>query len=235
MAEQADVGRLRPELWSPADGPAVAGASVAGCFAAFAPGEAGPGAAGDHAWVGAALLVAGGPAPVAITVVTTGRAGGPYVPGLLTMREGRMLHEALEQLIDEVGRPGVVMVDATGRDHPRRCGMAVHLGWALDVPTVGVTHRLLTGRDRAAPFLPRRGDWAPVRNPMTGGDASVEEEEVARWVCTRDGVRPLVAHAGWRTNAATAADLAVGTATVARTPEPLRLAREAARTARAAA
>jgi deoxyribonuclease V len=72
-------------------------------------------------------------------------------------------------------------------------------------------------------MLERAGETLPV---------VLDGEEVAAWVCTRDGVRPLVAHAAWRTDAATAAGVAVRTAVRARTPEPLRRARELARTAR---
>lgn len=230
VAQQAKVGRLEPAPWELPEE-----ARVAGCFVAFAQGEAGPGRAGDRAWAGAALMGLRGDVLTELgTAVVTARADGPYEPGLLALREGRMLHAALLELIEQVGRPDVLMVDATGRDHPRRCGVALHLGWALDVPTVGVTHRLLTGRERRPPPLARRGDWAPIAAVADEAAPGGRPQEVARWACTRDGVRPLVCHAGWRTDAATAAALAVRCATQARTPEPLRRAREVARTARGA-
>lgn len=218
--QQERVGRLQPEPWEPRGV-----MHVAGCFVAFARGEQGPGRAGDRAWVGAAMVRVepGGTdcdlREVARSVVE-GHAGGRYVPGLLAMREGAMLVAGLRALFEVSPAPDVVMVDATGRDHPRRCGMAVHIGWLLDLPTVGVTHRRLTGRSDEQPQLLHRGEAAPIG-------------EVARWVCTRDGVRPLVTHGAWRTAAEVAAELVVRTATAARTPEPLRLAREAARAARA--
>ena len=227
VAQQDRVGRLDPPSWVLPEE-----ARVAGCFVAFAQGEAGPGRAGDRAWVGAALMGVGGDGLSELgTAVVTGYADGSYEPGLLALREGRLLYAALLELLEHVGRPDVVMVDATGRDHPRRCGVALHLGWALDVPTVGVTHRLLTGRERRPPPLDHRGDWAPI-GAVVEAPPGEPPKEVARWVCTRDGVRPLVCHAGWRTEAATAADLVVRCATEVRTPEPLRRAREVARTAR---
>jgi deoxyribonuclease V len=64
----------------------------------------------------------------------------------------------------------------------------------------------------------------------------LESVEVARWVCTRNGVRPVVAHAGWRTDAETAAELVLMASTPAsRTPVPLQEARRVAREARALA
>jgi deoxyribonuclease V len=91
----------------------------------------------------------------------------------------------------------------------------------LDLPTVGVTHRplLAVGPEPG----PRRGDSSPLE---------LDGEEVARWVRTREGTRPVVVHAAWRTTPAIAADLVAGLRGYARTPEPLRLAREAARVAR---
>lgn len=217
--QQVEVGRLRPDPWFVPDR-----LSVAGCFVAFARGEEGPGHIGDHAWVGAAT-VSDPPGPVT-TAVTTDRAAGPYVPGLLALREGRMMQGALCGLFASAGRPDAVMVDATGRDHPRGCGLAVHLGWVLDVPTVGVTHRLLTDRHREPPELRARGDASPIE---------VRGEAVAAWVCTRDGARPVVVHAGWRTDVATALEATLRLTAGARTPEPLRVARRVAREARAAA
>lgn len=217
-AQQAEVGKLRPQLWHPRRS-----LSVAGCFVAFQRGEQGPGRRGDHAFVGASLVGEGGGPRRG--VVIEARADGPYVPGLLAMREGPMMLDALQGLIRVAGRPDLVMVDATGRDHPRRCGLAVHLGWALGLPSVGVTHRLLTDRHQDPPVLEKRGDAAPIE---------LHGEPVAAWVCTCDGVRPVVAHAGWRTDPATAVDIALRLAAGSRTPEPLREARRLAREARSA-
>lgn len=212
VAEQERLGGLDPPSWTPPER-----FTVAGCFVAFERGAEGPGHRGDPAWIGATLV---GPAGAATSRVVRGRAGARYEPGLLMAREGAMLLAAVEALPE---RPDVLLVDGTGRDHPRRAGVAVHLGSLLDLPTVGVTHRPLVA-DRTPPALARRGDSAVLR---------IDDDAVAAWVCTGDGLRPLVAHAGWRTGVGTAIEVVVGTATTARTPEPLRLAREAARRARA--
>ena len=73
-------------------------------------------------------------------VASSGPAGGPYLPALLALREGPLLEQAVRALPIA---PEVLVVNATGRDHPRRAGLALHLGAVLGVPTVGVTTRPL--------------------------------------------------------------------------------------------
>lgn len=213
---QEALARALPAPWHPGAGPFV----VAGCFVAFARGEQGPGHPGDHAWCGAALVDEQG--NVLDRVARPGVAGASYAPGMLARREGSMLLDVLEALGE---KPDVVMVDATGRDHPRRAGLALHLGAALDVPSVGVTHRPLVARG-AEPTDRTAGAVAPL---------FLDGEDVAHWVRTQTGVKPLVAHAGWRTDPSTAAEVVLRTTATARTPEPLRVARCVAREARSAA
>jgi deoxyribonuclease V len=119
-------------------------------------------------------------------------------------------------------RPEVLLVDATGRDHPRRAGLSLHLGAVLDVPTVGVTHRPLL----AAGVWPR--DERGATSPLT-----LDGAVVGCWLRTRRRTRPLAVHAAWRTDAVTAAWIVMAALTTTRTPEPLRVARRLARTARA--
>jgi deoxyribonuclease V len=150
--------------------------------------------------------------------VVTGKAAAAYVPGSLALREGALLEAAVRAL---AALPDVLLVDATGRDHPNRCGLALHLGAVLGVPTVGVTHRPLAAR----------GQW-----PQDEGGATsplvLGGERVGYWVRTRRGTRPLAVHAAWRTGPDTAVEVVLGAIAGARTPEPLRRAREAARRAR---
>jgi deoxyribonuclease V len=143
-----------------------------------------------------------------------------YEPGLLALREGAVLEAAVRALAEP---PDVLLVDATGRDHPRRAGLAVHLGAVLDLPTAGVTHRPLAAEGEWPPD--ERGACSPLR---LGG------EVVGYWLRTRAGTRPLAVYAAWRTEADTAADVVLATCR-ARTPEPLRAARRRAREARTAA
>jgi deoxyribonuclease V len=218
---------------------------VGGCFVAFARGEAGPGRPGDHAWAAAVVWrppppgegprrpddrlrgVVQGDEPrqahdVIAQAVVAGEAPAAYAPGYLALREGPLLARALNAL---PLRPDVSLVDATGLDHPRRAGVAVHLGAVCDVPTVGATRRPLVATGALPPL--RRGATSPVG---LGG------ETVGAWVCTRDGAQPIVAHPAWRTDVGTATELVLATSTgAARTPVPLQEARRVAREARALA
>jgi len=206
IEEQLLLATLVPEPWR-----LDTDARIGGVFVCFARGGSGPGQTGDPAWAAASV---GREA-----AVVPGHAGAPYEPGLLALREGALLEAAVRALPQP---PDVLLVDATGRDHPQRAGLALHLGAVLDLPTVGVTHRPLVAE----------GEWPPdergARSPLT-----VDGELVGYWLRTRAGTRPLAVHAAWRTDPETAADVVLATCR-ARTPEPLRQARRRAREARAA-
>jgi deoxyribonuclease V len=209
---QHELAAERPPAWRV---PATA-YTTGGCFVCFVRGVQGRGAAGDLGWAGVALAVG---AQIVGSAVVQGPAGDSYEPGLLALREGPLLEAAVRTL---ARMPDVLLVNATGRDHPRRAGLAVQLGAMLELPTVGVTHRpLLAG-----------GDWPPdqagARSPLQIG-----EEEVGCWLRTRPRARPLAVHPGWRTSLDTACAVVLATVGWVRTPEPLREARRVARRARA--
>jgi deoxyribonuclease V len=200
-----------PAPWTP-----PADYLVGGCWVCFAQGFSGPGRAGDPAWATAVVLAG-------LRVVgrssTAGVAAAPYAPGLLALRLGALLDDVVRRLAP---RPDVLLVDATGRDHPRRAGLALHLGASLDLPTAGVTHRplLATGRWPA--------DEAGATSPLT-----LDTDQVASWLRTKPGTRPLVVHPGWRVELPVAVRVVQASLAGHRTPEPLRFARQAARRARA--
>lgn len=150
----------------------------------------------------------------------SGAAGAPYIPGLLAMREAPVLKAAVRQL---PAAPDVMLVDATGRDHPRRAGMAIQLGAELSVPTVGVTHRPLLAA----------GEWPPDVRGATS-PLLLEGETVGAWLRTRRGARPVAIHPGWRTAPEVAVSVVLAVTGPRRTPEPLRVARRLAREQRAA-
>ncbi len=193
----------------------AAGLSVATAFAAFPRGEGGPGRAGQPVVV-VAIMWRGGRA--VDSHVFEGPSGGPYAAGYLALRCGALLEAAIRGLEQ---RPDVVLVDATGRDHPRRAGLALHLGARLDVPSVGVTNRVLVA-EFDEPGL-ERGAVAPLR---IAGDL------VGYAVRTRAGARPVLAHAAWRTTPEQARDLVLALGGRWRTPLPLRAARTLARLGR---
>jgi deoxyribonuclease V len=209
---QVELGRAAPDPW-PLPGPPL---PIGGCFACFGRGRSGRGEAGERAWAGAALTSGGHPRS---TVAVEGRAGGPYEPGLLALREGPLLEAAVRSLAE---RPAVLLVNATGRDHPRRAGLALHLGSVLDLPTVGVTDRPLVGA----------GEWPESRRGASA-PLLLDGERVGAWLCTRPGRRPVCVHAGWRTDVESAVAVVISALRRARTPEAIRRARRAARLARA--
>jgi deoxyribonuclease V len=206
IEEQEWLATLDPAPWR-----FEPGARIGGVFVCFARGGSGPGHAGDPAWAAGSVGRE--------SVVVPGSAGAPYEPGLLALREGALLEAAVRALPQP---PDVLLVDATGRDHPRRAGLALHLGAVLDLPTIGVTHRTLVAESEW-PL-----DERDARSPLL-----LEGDLVGYWLRTRAGTRPLAVHAAWRTNAETAAEVVASTCR-ARTPEPLRRARRRAREARAA-
>jgi deoxyribonuclease V len=221
-------------------------ALIGGCFVAYARGEAGPGRPGDRAWAAAVVMrfdtsittpsrrtdphlrgAAGDDRPrQADDVVSQGvvaqRVAAAYTPGLLARREGPVLAAGVTAL--DV-RPDVLLVDASGVDHPRRAGLAVHLGAVTGIPTVGVTQQSLIA---SGPLPPeQRGATSPIE--LVG-------RIVGFWVCARTRARPVVAHAGWRTTPEAAAQTVLAASTeAARTPVPLQEARRVAREARALA
>jgi deoxyribonuclease V len=91
-------------------------------------GLTGRGSAQDPAWAAAVVMPEG---EVVDQRVITGAAGATYVPGLLALRIGPLMSRAMRGLAT---RPDVLWVDATGRDHPRGAGVALHLGAELGTP-----------------------------------------------------------------------------------------------------
>lgn len=201
---QPDIARAAGEVrpWSPSQVPGVGATFVA--------------SDGD-ALFAAAVVFEGGTRRAA--AVAAGTSPHPYVPGLLALREGPVLERAVRAL-DVV--PDVVLVNATGRDHPRGAGLALHLGWVLDLPTIGVTDRPLVATG-STPGL-HTGQTSPLR---------LGDRVVGARLRVRTGVRPLCVHAAWRTDAEVAVTVVRSHVRRARTPRPLREARRLAREARA--
>ena len=208
---QYELSRTHPSPWRPPAGEMLIG----GCWVCFPLGLRGRGSAGDAAWV-AAVVMRGG--EILAQEVRRGVAGAPYSPGLLALRLGPLRESAVRALST---RPDVLLVDATARDHPRRAGLALHLGAELDLPTVGITHRPLFSE----------GDW-PDDARGAASPLQIDDEVVGCWMRTRPGVRPVVVHPGWRIDLPMAVEIVAATTGKRRTPEPLRRARRLARIAR---
>jgi deoxyribonuclease V len=190
-------------------------ALVGGCWLCFPRGLTGPGTDHDPAWC---AVVAMQGSKVLQQGVVEGTAGAPYVPGLMALRIGPLLEQAVGTLN---ALPDVLLLDATAGDHPRRAGLALHLGAELNAPTIGVTHRPLTAS----------GEW-PIDERGATSPLRIGQSVVGCWLRTQAGVRPLAVHPGWRIDLATAVDVVLALTRRQRTPEPLRRARQLARLAR---
>ncbi|MGC9666269.1 deoxyribonuclease V [Planosporangium sp. 12N6] len=142
--------------------------------------------------------------------VVDGTAAFDYVPGLLAFREIPSLLTALDRL---AVTPDVLVCDGYGVAHPRRFGLACHLGVLTDLPAIGVAKTPFTWAYE--PPGQRRGDWSPLV-----GDG----EELGRVLRTRDGVRPVFVSTGHRVTLGSACDLVLRLCPRYRLPETTRLA-----------
>ena len=138
----------------------------------------------------------------------------PYVPGLLSFREMPSLLGALEQVETTVE---VVVLDAQGLAHPRRIGLASHVGLFLDVPTVGCAKTVLVGM-----FEEPRMEKGNATDMVHRG------EVVGRAVRTRDGVSPVYVSVGNGVDLDSSVELVLACCTKYRLPEPTRQAHNAA-------
>lgn len=146
----------------------------------------------------------------------------PYVPGYLGFREVPVLASAWDGLGD---KPDLLVVDGHGIAHPRRAGIATHLGVALDVPTIGSAKTLLCGAVEGD-VGPEPGDRAPVVH---------RGEVVAMALRTRARALPIFIGTGHRVSLETAVRLVLELCGGRRLPLPVRLAHDAANAARRAA
>ena len=158
----------------------------------------------------------------ALTFVTSALARAPtcfpYVPGLLSFRELPAVLQAFDQLHEQAaGRadmmPDLVLCDGQGIAHPRRLGIASHLGLWLDLPTIGVGKSRLVGTHEEVP--PEKGAWSPLMH---------RGERIGAVLRTRAGVSPVFVSAGHRVSLETAIDYVLACTTRWRLPETTRAA-----------
>lgn len=207
--------RLRPMLDLAGPGPREP-RTVAGLDVSYA-GDGG----GAGARLAAAVVVLDtGTLEVVAERVVTGTAAFPYVPGLFAFRELPALVEALRALPVS---PDLLVCDGYGLAHPRRFGLACHVGVLTGLPTIGIAKTGFIGS--YDPPGRRRGDGSPLRD---GG------EIVGRVLRTRDGVRPVFVSVGHRVDLDTACHLALALTPRYRLPETTRRADRLSRDALAA-
>jgi deoxyribonuclease V len=143
-------------------------------------------------------------------VVARRPTGFPYISGLLSFREIPALLDALAKL---GALPDLLLCDGQGLAHPRRFGLACHLGVLTGIPSIGVAKSLLVGEHAALP--PTRGSWRPLLH---------KGEVVGAVLRTRTGVAPVYVSIGHKVSLATAIDFVLACAPKYRLPETTRAA-----------
>ena len=141
-------------------------------------------------------------------VSSTGKLRFPYVPGLLAFREIPLLLDAFGKLHR---RPDLILADAHGWAHPRRAGMACHLGLLLDIPTIGCAKSVLIGQYQE-PAVERGASSSLVE----------KKEVIGRVVRTRTGVKPVFVSCGHRVSLPTAVRMVLACSDGPRIPKPQR-------------
>lgn len=144
------------------------------------------------------------------TAMASGVVDFPYVPGLFSFRELPIVRQALERLAEP---PQLVVCDGQGIAHPRRFGLASHLGVACGLPTIGCAKSRLIGQHEPPPEA--RGGMAPL---IEAG------ETIGAALRTQDGVRPVYVSIGHRISLGTACAWILRLARDFRLPETTRLA-----------
>jgi len=132
----------------------------------------------------------------------------PYVPGFLSFREAPAVLAAMKKLHT---RPDLILCDGQGLAHPRRFGLACHLGLLLDISSIGVAKSRLTGTHGDVPE--QKGGWVALED---------KGEVVGAVLRTRTGVKPVYVSIGHRISLATAIDYVLRCTTCYRLPETTR-------------
>jgi len=142
------------------------------------------------------------------------RIGFPYVPGLLSFRESPLILTACQKLTTT---PDLVLVDGQGIAHPRRLGLASHLGLLLNVPTIGCAKSILCGRHESVGAA--LGSFAELKD---------NDEVIGAALRTKLGAKPVYISIGHKVDLKSAISWVMKCCQGYRLPEPTRLAHLAA-------
>lgn len=159
---------------------------------------------------GAVVLLSYPDLNIVETIVVEVPVTFPYIPGLLAFREVPVLAQAFERIEH---RPELLLVDGHGYSHPRRFGIACHLGLLLDIPTIGCAKSRLVGQHGEPPTA-------------VGGQAELRDgpDLIGLVLRTRQGVAPVYVSVGHRIGLTEAASWVLRLCRGYRLPEPTRLA-----------
>lgn len=145
------------------------------------------------------------------SVSAKGRVSFPYIPGLLSFREGPVVLKAFKKLKT---KPDVMVFDGHGISHPRKMGIASHMGIILNMPTVGCAKSKLTGNFKEPG--PKKGSSSPLLNK--------DGERIGLVLRTRTSVKPLFVSTGHMVSLNSAKKIAMKCTDRYRLPEPTRQA-----------
>jgi deoxyribonuclease V len=165
---------------------------------------------GDDRVFAAVVLLDAATLEVIEEATYSGRTSIPYIPGLLSFREGPALLQAFGKLRK---RPDVALFDGQGVAHPRGFGLAAHMGLLLDVPAIGCAKTRLIGA--FAETVGRRGQRSPLIQ---------DGKLIGAVVRTKDRVKPVFVSQGHRVSLERAVEIVLQCARRYRIPEPIRRA-----------
>ncbi|MHC4425594.1 MAG: deoxyribonuclease V [Planctomycetota bacterium] len=144
----------------------------------------------------------------------------PYIPGLLSFREAPVCIAAVEKLRKQ---PDVFIIDGQGIAHPRRLGLAAHLGLFFDKPTIGCAKSRLTGTYEEPPL--EKGTYTPLKDKKRVGP-DTQYKTIGAVVRTRTNVKPVFVSVGNKCLLKDAIRIILACAVKYRLPEPTRLAHQ---------
>jgi deoxyribonuclease V len=144
----------------------------------------------------------------------------PYIPGLLSFREAPVCLAAAERL---QRRPDVFIIDGQGVAHPRRLGLAAHLGLFFDTPTIGCAKSRLIGRYDEPPL--EKGGYTLLKD-KSSVESNTQSETIGAVVRTRTNVKPVFVSVGNKCRLADAIEITLACTIRYRLPEPTRLAHQ---------
>ena len=157
---------------------------------------------------------------LAETVSASRKVTFPYIPGLLSFREAPVCIAAVEKLQNQ---PDLFIIDGQGIAHPRRLGLAAHLGLFLDQPTIGCAKSRLTGTYEEPPL--EKTGYSMLKDKK--GKQYTKSEIIGAVVRTRTNVKPVFVSVGHKCLLEDAVRVVLDCAVKYRLPEPTRLAHQA--------
>jgi deoxyribonuclease V len=146
----------------------------------------------------------------------------PYKPGFLGFRECKLLAKAISKFSS---KPDLIMCDSHGKIHPRRFGEAIHLGYALNIPSIGIAKNYFIGYLDAKNFEKVKGKkvtiWAKDPKKLS---AKHSNELLGYLICLNNSFKPVYLSIGYKINLGVASEICLNTTNRSRQPEPLYVA-----------